>query len=408
MKCRSCDNDLTQKFVDLGTSPPSNDYLSSVDLSSAEVYLPLKVYVCSKCHLVQTIDYSEAEALFTKNYAYFSSVSKTLLKHASDYAEKIINKLNLDESSLVIELASNDGYLLKNFLEKKIPCLGVEPTESTASVAESLGIRVIKEFFGTEIAKKIQKSEGSADLVIGNNVYAHVPDINDFTLGIKEILNSEGTLTLEFAHVYSLIKDRQFDSIYHEHYCYLSLLAVVEVFNICGLRVYDVEKIETHGGSLRIYGCHQNSSIKETDAVKKVLNQEIELGLDKLDVYASYQELVDLASVDVLNFLVTQKVAGKKVVGYGAAAKASTLLNYIGVKKFLIDYICDASPHKAGKFIPGCRIPIEYIDALKRDKPEYIVIFAWNLKDEIISQLEYCKEWGAKFVTLLPSLKIHH
>ena len=329
MKCRNCSSNLNKMFVDLGTSPPSNSYITKNNLLKKEKKYPLKVFVCENCWLVQTQDFTKVDQLFDDNYAYFSSTSKSFLNHAKSYALDIIDRIKLKKESLVIEVASNDGYLLKNFLERKIPCLGIEPTKSTADFAKSIGIPVIKDFFSSKLADKLLDDGISADLICGNNVYAHVPNINDFTLGLKKILKKSGTITLEFPHILQLIKFNQFDTIYHEHFSYLSLYAVNAIFKKFDLRIYRVEELGVHGGSLRIYGCHNDHSIKTEDSFVYILKKEILFGINRINIYEDFQKKVKLTSQNFLNFLNSEHNYGKKIAAYGAAAKGNTILNYL-------------------------------------------------------------------------------
>ena len=404
--CRYCKTSVEHTFLDLGNTPPSNAYLTEEDLNHPEVYLPLKIKVCDKCWLVQTEDCVNSDVLFTSEYPYFSSTSSSFLLHAKHFSNKIIKELNLNEMSHVIEIASNDGYLLKNFIEKKIPCLGIEPTKSTADEAEKLNIPIIREFFGEALGKRLASKGKQANLIIGNNVYAHVPDINDFTKGLKFLLKTNGTITLEFPHLMSLIEETQFDTIYHEHFSYLSLHTVSRIFSSAGLRVRHVEKITTHGGSLRIYGCHQNDKCETSQNVYELLNEEANRGLLELETYMSFADKVIKIKNDLLSFLIKQKRSGNKVIAYGAAAKGNTLLNYIGIKNDLIDFVVDKSPYKQGKFLPQSHITIVSEEKIRNLKPEYILILPWNLKREIIEQLSYVKKWNSKFVVAIPELKI--
>lgn len=406
MSCRNCNHPLEHGFVDLGFSPPSNSYLKKDDLNGAETSYPLRTYVCDKCWLVQTEDYTAAEEIFNDEYAYFSSTSQSWLKHASDYVDMIVPRLVLNKKSLVVEIASNDGYLLKNFVEKDIPCLGIEPTLCTAEKARTLGVPVEQIFFGEDTAKKIS-DKGKADLIIGNNVYAHVPDLISFTKGLEILLKDEGTCTLEFPHLHNLIKYGQFDTIYHEHFSYYTLKAAKNVFENQGLRIYDVEEVSTHGGSLRIYGCKASAKIASNDNnLNKVLDDENTAGLNELDAYLNFQSRVDKIKDELLQFLITAKKEGKKVAGYGAAAKGNTLLNYAGVKPDLLPYICDLAESKQGKYTPAGHIPICSLDRLYKDKPDYILIFPWNISEEVIEQNSKAREWGAKFVVAIPEIKI--
>jgi SAM-dependent methyltransferase len=402
MKCRHCNTELQHAFVDLGFSPPSNAYLSAEALSEPETYFPLRVKVCHECWLVQTEDYAKSDALFAHDYAYFSSTSSGWLKHAASYVDMITEKLSLGSKNFVIEVASNDGYLLKNFVAKNIPCLGIEPTDSTAAAAEALGIAVQRSFFGAKLAGNLQK----ADLIIGNNVYAHVPDINDFTQGLKIALKAGGTITLEFPHLLQLIANNQFDTIYHEHFSYFSIQTVAKIFAAAGLRVFDVEALPTHGGSLRIYGCHSDDARASTPAVSELVAREVQDGLNDLSTYAGFQHKAEGVKNELLLFLLEQKRLGKKVVAYGAAAKGNTLLNFAGVKPDLLPLVCDAAPSKQNKFMPGSHVPIVSPDAIKSEKPDFILILPWNIAQEVTTQLAFAREWGAVFVTAVPKLAL--
>ena len=407
MNCRNCGCLLEHKLIDLGFSPPSNNYLDKSQLSKSEVTFPLLVKVCDKCFLVQTEDFNDAEDLFSDNYAYFSSTSISWLKHASIYTDMIVERLNLDNNSKVIEIASNDGYLLKNFVTKKISCLGIEPTKSTADASRKLGIDVIEDFFGLELSRKITDDFGKADLICGNNVYAHVPQINDFTAGLKNLLKNEGTITLEFPHLLNLLKYNQFDTIYHEHFSYLSLSAVENIFNKFDLKIYDVEELSTHGGSLRIYGAHDNSTHTQSKKVRKIIDAETDFGLNSIEGYSKFQKVAFNIKLEFINFLVNCKKQGKKVAGYGAAAKGNTLINYAGIKSDLISFVCDEALSKQEKFLPMSHIPVLKPLHLEVLKPDFVIIFPWNIKDEIIEKYKYIKNWGGQFVTFIPDLKIH-
>lgn len=406
MKCRHCGVPLEHTFLDLGFAPPSNAYLTEAELHQAEKYYPLKIMVCDQCWLVQTEDYAQADELFSADYAYFSSTSTGWLAHAKKYADQITQRLELGQTSLVIEVASNDGYLLKNFVAAGIPCLGIEPTDSTAAVAQTLGIPVLREFFGESLAKQLACEGKQADLIAGNNVYAHVPDINDFTKALKAALKPTGTITLEFPHLMRLIEDAQFDTIYHEHFSYLSLYTVSKIFESAGLRVWDVEELATHGGSLRVYGCHQENSRQTSAAVAKTLEEERKRGLQTLGIYQEFQDKADKVKNDLLRFLIEQKQAGKKVAAYGAAAKGNTLLNYGGVKPDLMSFVCDAALAKQGKFMPGSHIPILPPEFIKDSKPDYVVILPWNIATEVMEQNGFIRDWGGRFVTSVPELRI--
>lgn len=406
MNCRHCQAHLEHVFLDLGFAPPSNAYLSADDLRAPELYFPLKLFVCSGCWLVQTAEYAQADKLFGDDYAYFSSVSQSWLKHAADYSEMITRRLGLDAGSLVIEVASNDGYLLRNFVAAGIPCLGIEPTGSTAEAAEALGIPVIREFFGVELARRLADEGRQADLIAGNNVFAHVPDINDFTAGLKTALKRGGTVTLEFPHVMQLIAQSQFDTVYHEHFSYLSLQTVARIFERAGLRVFDVEQLPTHGGSLRIYGCHQDDARPTTDVVTEILRKEDEFGLRSIDTYTSFQAKADAVKDGLVEFLIQQKRAGRRVAAYGAAAKGVTLLNYAGVKRDLLPYVCDAAPSKQGKFLPGNHVPIVHPDTVRADRPDLVLILPWNIADEVTRQHAYIAEWGGRFAVAVPGMRV--
>jgi SAM-dependent methyltransferase len=405
MKCRHCGAPLTHTFLDLGFAPPSNAYLTQADLSKPEKYYPLKIKVCDQCWLVQTEDYAQADELFSPEYAYFSSTSSGWLAHAKRYAEKMTHELGLNARSLVIEVASNDGYLLKNFVAAGIPCLGIEPTDSTAAAAEQLGIPVLREFFGEALGQQLKANGQKADLIAGNNVYAHVPDINDFTRGLKAALKPGGTITLEFPHLMRLIEQAQFDTVYHEHFSYLSLQTVSRIFVAAGLRVWNVEELPTHGGSLRVYGCHQDDLRSTQAAVTSVLQAEAEHGLQDLDTYLKFQPRADKIKDDLLSFLIEQKRLGKKVAAYGAAAKGNTLLNYAGVKPDLVEFVCDAAQAKQGKFMPGSHIPILQPTEMLNRAFDCVLVLPWNIADEVIKQNESLIKLGKKFVTAVPQLK---
>jgi len=407
MNCRHCHAPLTHVFLDLGVAPPSNAYLTEADLRAPESWYPLKLYVCDCCWLVQTEDYVRADDLFKEDYAYFSSTSTTWLEHARRYAETIRERLALGPESFVIEIAANDGYLLKNFVAAGIPCLGIEPTASTAATAAALGVPILREFFGEALGQQLAAQGQQADLVIGNNVYAHVPDINDFTRGLKAALKPGGTITLEFPHLLRLIEETQFDTVYHEHFSYLSLYTVIRIFATFGLRVFDVEQLSTHGGSLRVYGCHADDPRPTEASVAKVLAEESAQGLQTLTTYQGFQARVDRLKDELLLFLIEQKRAGKTVVAYGAAAKGNTLLNYAGVKPDLLPFVCDAAPAKQGKFLPGSHIPILPPDALTAAKPDYVLILPRNLREEIIRQQVSLRAWGSRFIICVPKLEIY-
>ena len=398
MKCRHCGKELQHEFIDLYNSPPSNSYLTKAQLNEPETMYPLKLYVCEHCFLVQIDEYKKSSDIFNSEYAYFSSYSSSWLEHAKKYVGMITEKLNLSKDSFAIEIASNDGYLLQYFKEKNIPCLGIEPTASTAKAAREKGIEVLEKFFGSSTAKALKQ----ADLIIGNNVLAHVPDINDFVAGLKIALKPGGTITMEFPHLMNLINLNQFDTIYHEHFSYLSLIAVQKIFSSQGLKIYDVEELSTHGGSLRIYAAHDENA---KDSVDCVIKKEISAGLGTIEGYRGFEEKVQKVKWDFIDFLLKAKKEGKKIVAYGAAAKGNTFLNYCGVKADIIEFVVDASPHKQGKYLPLSHIPIVSEDVLKQEKPDYVIILPWNLCEEITKQLSYVKAWGAQFVTAVPEVK---
>ena len=406
MKCRHCGAPLTHTFLDLGFAPPSNAYLTQADLSKPEKYYPLKIKVCDECWLVQTEDYAQADELFSPEYAYFSSTSSGWLAHAKRYADKMIHQLGLNAQSLVIEVASNDGYLLKNFVAAGIPCLGIEPTDSTAAAAEQLGIPVQREFFGEALGQQLTSKGQQADLIAGNNVYAHVPDINDFTRGLKTALKPGGTITLEFPHLMRLIEHAQFDTVYHEHFSYLSLQTVSRIFAAAGLRAWNVEELPTHGGSLRVYGCHQEDPRATQSAVTNVLQAEVQHGLQDLNTYLKFQPRADKIKDDLLSFLIEQKRLGKKVSAYGAAAKGNTLLNYAGIKPDLVEFVCDAALAKQGKFMPGSHIPILHPTEMFNRTFDCVLILPWNIAPEVVQQNSALKTKGVRFVTAVPELAV--
>jgi SAM-dependent methyltransferase len=396
---------LVHTFLDLGFAPPSNAYLTADDLARPEKYYPLNIKVCDRCWLVQTKDYAAAGELFKADYAYFSSTSTDWLAHAERYVQAMIDKLGLDGNSRVIEIACNDGYLLKNFVGAGIPCLGIEPTTSTAIAAERLGIPVLREFFGERLGQRLAAEGKKADLIVGNNVYAHVPDINDFTRGLKATLKPGGTITLEFPHLMRLIENTQFDTVYHEHFSYLSLYTVERIFKSSGLRIFDVDELPTHGGSLRVYGCHADGDQPTSATVSALITEETRRGLQTLDPYQVFQARADRIKDDLLSFLLEQKRAGRKVAGYGAAAKGSTLLNYAGVKPDLLAFVCDAAESKQGMFMPGSHIPILHPAVLAERRPDFLVILPWNIAAEIKQQNARLAERGTKFVTAVPKLE---
>ena len=407
MNCRFCNHQLSHQFLDLGHAPPSNSFLTKNQLKKPEIYYPLKLYICEKCWLVQVEDHINASEIFTNNYIYFSSFSKSWLNHAKQYVEMITKKLCLNEHSSVIEIASNDGYLLQYFHEKKIPCLGIEPTKDTAQKAIEKGIPVIEEFFGETLSEQLRNQGKTADLVIGNNVLAHVPDINNFVKALKNILKENGVITLEFPHLLKLIEGNQFDTIYHEHFSYLSFHTVRTIFLHHHLEIFEVEELKTHGGSLRVYAKHKDNNfwpVKES--VKNLERKELNHNMLTLNYYYKFQEKVTQIKNNFLLFLIQQKQKKKSTFAYGAAAKGNTLFNYCGVKKDLITCVVDASPYKQEKYLPCSHIPVVSEKAIIDEKPDYILILPWNIKTEIVNQLHYIKKWNGKFVVTIPELNI--
>ncbi len=406
MKCRHCHASLTLSFVDLGSAPPSNAYLTAAALKKPEVWYPLRVLVCSACHLVQTEDYAGASDIFTESYAYFSSYSRSWLEHAQQYVSAMVERFDLNQNSLVVELAANDGYLLQYVKARGIPCVGVEPTASTANAARAKGIEIIEKFFGVPLASEMVARSQSADLIAANNVLAHVPDINDFVSGVALLLKEQGVATFEFPHLLNLVANNQFDTIYHEHYSYLSLSAVSRIFAANGLSVFDVEEIPTHGGSLRVYAQRATGTCPPTSMVSKLLDRERSVGVLTDNYYAGFQSRTDRVKNDFLRFLVEAKREGKKVAGYGAAAKGNTLMNYAGVRPDLMPYVVDKSPAKQGRFLPGTRIPIVSEERIRAEHPDFVVVLPWNLWDEVTSDLSYIRDWGARCVRAVPELQV--
>lgn len=407
MECRFCKTELVNIFVDLGVSPPSNSFLTKNRLLEKEIFYPLKVFVCEKCFLVQIGELKSYKEIFSEEYIYFSSYSKTWLEHCRKYSEEIINRLKLNQKSFVIEIASNDGYLLQYFKNKNIPCLGIEPAKKAAEISKEKNIQVIIDFLSKQLSNEIINKKKRADLVICNNVLAHIPNINEFVKSLKILLKEEGTITAEFPHLLNLIQQNQFDTIYHEHYSYFSLLSVNRIFREHDFIIYHVEKITTHGGSLRIYIKHkENKEININDSVKKLEKEEIENNFNKLFGYSQFKEKIIKIKNNLLKLLIDLKGENKKVIGYGAAAKGNTFLNYAGIKEDLLKFVVDISPYKQGLFLPGSRIPVYSERRIKSEKPDYILILPWNLKDEIIEQLNYIKEWDGKFIVSIPEVQI--
>lgn len=407
MKCRHCGEELNHTFIDLGSSPPSNSYLSEQTMKEPEKWYPLKVMVCDNCWLVQTEDFVGFGEMFSEDYAYFSSYSSTWLDHARDYVDIMTSRFNLDSDSMVVEIAANDGYLLQYVKGKSIPCYGIEPTHSTAQAAREKNIEIVEEFFGVKLAKDLVDKGQQADLIAANNVLAHVPDINDFVKSFSILLKPEGVATFEFPHLLNLVDKKQFDTIYHEHYSYLSMIAVSAIFEENGLMIFDVEEISTHGGSLRVFAqCTETGQRTISDNVKAIIMIEEKYGVNTLDFYSSLQQQAETIKIDLLEFLIDAKKKIKKVAAYGAAAKGNTVLNFSGVRSDFIHYVVDLNPAKQWKYMPGSRIPIVDEDRIKKDKPDYILILPWNIKAEVIEQLAYIREWGGKFVTSVPELVI--
>ena len=406
MKCRFCAALLQEVFLDLGCAPPSNAFLTTDSLDAPEAWFPLKLFTCDKCLLVQTAEIKSHKDLFSPDYVYYSSFSRTWLAHAQRYVEEAVSRLELDRRNLVMEIASNDGYLLQYVAAHHIPCVGIEPTAGTARVAQEKGIETLCHFFSHAFAREFVQTRRPADLVITNNVLAHVPDINDFVAGLGVVLAAEGTITAEFPHLMELVTKRQFDTIYHEHFSYFSFRTMQRILAAHGLRVWDVEQLPTHGGSLRLWIAHNDSQRSETTAVAALLSLEEQAGMQSSAFYQGFQQQADEVKNDCLMFLLEQRRAKRKVAGYGAAAKGNTLLNYAGIKPDLLPYVVDASPHKQGHYLPGSHIPVVDEVLLRKDRPDYVLILPWNLREEIATQLSYIREWGGRFVTFVPRLEV--
>ena len=404
--CRFCKQSLIHEFMDLASAPPSNSFLKLEQLDLPEVYLPLKLFVCHECFLVQVNEHKAAGEIFNSDYIYFSSYSKSWLDHCQRYVDEVTERFTLSASSKVVELASNDGYLLQFFKGKGIPVLGIEPTKSTAEVAIKKGLPTQIRFFGQGCARDLTAEKNEADLIVANNVLAHVPDINDFVRGIKILLKKSGVATAEFPHLMQMVEQRQFDTIYHEHFSYFSFTTICRIFREHGLRIFDVEELPTHGGSLRIYADHGAAHPLEK-AVDMLITKERDKGMGQLAFYSGLQEATNQIKYKFVTFLIQSRTAGRKVVGYGAAAKGNTILNYCGVKQDLLDFVVDASPHKQGRYLPGSRIPVVSEASLREARPDFVVILPWNLKSEITHQLAYIREWGGKFVTVIPQFEIY-
>jgi SAM-dependent methyltransferase len=406
-RCRFCDAALERTFVDLGMSPLCETYLSPADLNRGEIYYPLHVYVCEHCFLVQLEQYESPENIFS-DYAYFSSYSDSWLKHAEHYCDKMLTRLGLNAESFVVEVASNDGYLLQYFVQRDVPVLGIEPAANVARVAVEKGVPTLVLFFGTQLAKALAAEGRCADLVLGNNVLAQVPDLNDFVEGLKVVLKPEGVLTLEFPHLLRLMERNEFDTIYHEHFSYFSMLTTVRILEAHGLKVFDVEELTTHGGSLRVYACRATAYTHDIKpSVWDLIAEEKRAGLAAVEGYESFAWQVQQTKWTLVDFLLTAARQGKVVAGYGAPGKSATLLHYCGIGKDMIAYTVDRSPYKQGRFLPGSRIPIYHPDRIRETKPDYVVILPWNLQDEIMQQLQFIRGWGGHFVVPIPHVVIY-
>ena len=405
-QCRFCGAELLHTVVDLGMSPMCESFVPEDKLDEMEPFYPLHVKVCGECFLVQLGQYVSPAEIFTE-YAYFSSFSDSWLKHAADYTDMIVERLGLNADSFAVELASNDGYLLRNFVEKEIPCLGVEPAANTAKAAEEIGVPTLVEFFCVETAQQMVADGQSADLIMGNNVLAQVPDLNDFVEGMRILLKPGGVVTIEFPHLMRLMEQCEYDTIYHEHFCYFSWVATERIFAAHGLRLFDVEELASHGGSLRIYACHaDNADLPNTDAAEALRARELDAGFERMETYAGFGEKVKESKRALLSFLIEAKRAGKTVAGYGAPGKGNTLLNYCGIRTDFIDFTVDRNPYKHGKALPGTHIPIFPVEKIDEARPDYLLILPWNLKAEIIAQMAHVREWGCKFVVPVPMAEV--
>jgi SAM-dependent methyltransferase len=404
--CRLCNSSLNHIFVDLGNTPLANSFLNKKELQKNELTIPLIAYVCEKCFLVQLKESSSPSEIFS-DYAYFSSYSTSWLRHAENYVEMMLNRFKFNEKSLVVELASNDGYLLKYFKQKKINVLGIEPAENVAKVAINNGINTKIDFFNKELAINLKNDQKQADLIVANNVLAHVPELNNFVNGVKILLKNSGLATFEFPHLLNLIKENQFDTIYHEHFSYFSLMTVINLFENHDLEIFDAEELSTHGGSLRLFVKHKNNTdFVCTKSVKNILDKELEAGLNNLDTYTSFSKSAEKIKKDLCDFISKCKKDQKKIICYGAPAKGNTLLNFCKIDKTLISYAVDKNIHKQGKYLPGIHLPIKSPDEINNSKPDYLLILPWNLKNEIMNEMNFIREWGGKFVTPIPEVKI--
>lgn len=407
MNCRFCNTALSDEFIDLFNSPAANSFLTREQLNEPETFYPLKVVVCRNCLLVQIDEYKKSTAIFDNDYVYFSSFSTSWLAHAKKYTTDISKRFSITPEKLVVEIASNDGYLLQYFKELQIPVLGIEPTANTAEVARLKGIESLTDFFGRQLANSLVLHNKQADLLIGNNVLAHVPDINDFVAGMKLILKPTGIITMEFPHVMELVENNQFDTIYHEHFSYLSLHTVQKIFAAHGLAIFDIDQLSTHGGSLRIYAMHSEyEGFPISSNVERLLALEHDKGVNKIDYYNGFRKKAEKIKIDFLSHLIHLKMQGKKVAAYGAAAKGNTLLNFCGVKADLIEFVVDANPSKQGKFLPGSHIPVVNEATIQIEKPDIIILFPWNLSTEIINQLSYVRNWGCQFLIPIPTVQL--
>jgi hypothetical protein len=406
-RCRFCGEPLRFTLVDLGMSPLCESFLSQEQVNQMEPFYPLHVYVCDKCYLVQLEEYVSPENIFTE-YAYFSSYAVTWLQHVENYTRLMIERFKLNSESFVVEVASNDGYLLQYFVQKNIPVLGIEPARNVAKVAVEKGVPTLTEFFGVKLAEQLQAEGKQADLIAGNNVLAQVPDINDFVGGMKILLKPTGIITIEFPHLMRLMEENQFDTIYHEHFSYFSFITAEKIFASHGITLFDVEELPTHGGSLRIYGRHtENETLPLTDRAKEMHDREISAGFTKMEHYSAFGEQVKETKRKLLEFLITAKREGKSIAGYGAPGKGNTLLNYCGIRTDFLEYTVDRNPYKHGKFLPGTHIPIHPPEKIQETKPDYVFILPWNFKDEIMSQMAGIREWGGKFVVPIPEVRIY-
>ncbi|HXG19028.1 MAG TPA: class I SAM-dependent methyltransferase [Methylomirabilota bacterium] len=405
--CRFCQTPLRHTFVDLGMSPLCESYVSREQLNQMEPFYPLHVYVCDQCFLVQLLEYVSPEHIYSE-YAYFSSYSDSWLQHVKAYTAMVIERFHLNPQSYVVEIASNDGYLLQYFVARHIPVLGIEPAANVAEAAKMKGIPSVVKFFGEKTAQELRANGRQADLLIGNNVLAHVPDINDFVKGMKILLKPRGVITMEFPHLMRLMEENQFDTIYHEHFSYLSFLTVNRIFSTHGLTLFDVEEIPTHGGSLRIYARHRENGTQPIGArVGELLAREERAGFSCLERYGSFTEQVKETKRKLLDFLITAKRQGKSVAGYGAPGKGNTLLNYCGIRTDFLDYVVDRNPYKQGKFLPGTHIPIYPPEKIRETKPDYVLILPWNLKNEVMEQISYVRGWGGRFVVPIPEVQVY-